>query len=157
MVDTSGAAGAARFEAAIEVAASVISLRRAQDAILDLVIAGNEVLELNAGRGLGDSLRALAYLAEAVSTESDDINGLAALLHARIARLASIILVFTHLDAQRRALLDELRAHGLPTLCLLVVSTEDADRDGDMQTSHAVHRLRLEHLAADLALVGGPA
>jgi hypothetical protein len=52
----------------LEVAASVVGGSRAQDSILDLVIAGSDVLELHAGRGLGDSLRALCFLAEAVAT-----------------------------------------------------------------------------------------
>jgi len=149
VVDTRSVDAPARFEAVIEVAASVLSQHRAQDSILDLVIAGNEVLELNAGRGLGDSMRALAYLAEAVGAEHDDIAGVAALLRARVGQLASIILVFGHFDAQRRALLDELRAHGLTTLCLLVTSEQDS-----ADVPAGVQRLRVEQLAADLARIG---
>ncbi|MCC6709948.1 MAG: DUF58 domain-containing protein [Gammaproteobacteria bacterium] len=151
IVDTRSAAAPARFEAVIEVAASVLSKHRAQDSILDLVIAGTDVLELHGGRGRGDNLRALAYLAETVGAESDDIAGVAALLRARMGQLASIILVFGHFDAQRRALLDELRAHGLATLCLLVVGGQDDAEPAP--SSLAVQRLRTEQLAADLAQI----
>lgn len=151
IVDTHSAAAPARFEAVIEVAASVLSKHRAQDSILDLVIAGADVLELHGGRGRGDQMRALAYLAEAVGAEGDDIAGVAALVRARIGQLASIVLVFGHFDAQRRALLDELRAHGLATLCVLVVAGQDDAEP--LPSSTAVQRVRTEQLAADLARI----
>lgn len=154
VVDTRLAASPQCFEAVLEVAASVVGGSRAQDSILDLVIAGSDVLELHAGRGLGDSLRALCFLAEAVAMPGDDFASLAAVLRTRVARLASVIVVFGRYDDERHALVTELRARGLPCLCLLVVS------DHDQLTSPAtelpgVQRLRMAHLAADLALLDG--
>ncbi len=155
VVDTRLAATPQRFEAVIEVAASVVGGTRPQDSILDLVIAGSDVLELKAGRGLGDSLRALTYLAEATAMPGDDCAALAAVLRTRINRLASVILVFGHYDAARRALVDELRSHDLPTLCLLVVSETDSNAHSDDERAHPLSRLRVEHLAADLARLDG--
>ncbi len=155
VVDTHVSDAPRRFEAMIEVAASVVGGTRPQDSILDLVIAGTDVLELNAGRGLGDSLRALTYLAEAAAMSGDDFTALAAVLRTRISRLASVILVFGRYDEQRRALVDELRAHSLPTLCLLVVSASDADARHDEARDQDLKTLRVEHLAADLARLEG--
>lgn len=156
VVDTRLAATPRHFEAVIEVAASVVGGTRSQDSLLDFVIAGSDVLELNAGRGLGDSLRALSHLAEARAAPGEDFGAVAALLRARLGSLASIILVFGRYDRQRRALVDELRAHALPTLCLVVVSEQDEDTAGAPAPGMAdVQRLRLEHLAADLAQVDG--
>ena len=155
VVDTHLSNAPPRFEALIEVAASVVGGTRPQDSILDLVIAGTDVLELNAGRGLGDSLRALTYLAEASAMPRDDFTALAAVLRARIGRLASVILVFGHYDEQRRALVDELRAHALPTLCLLVVSAHQDDRRDTTARDQHLKVLRMEHLAADLARLEG--
>ena len=153
VVDTHLTARADCFEAVIEAAASIVGGTRPRDSILDLLIAGTDVLELSAGRGLGDSQRALSYLAQITATEGDDFSQVAALMRARIGRLASVILVLGRNDAARQALVAELRTQGLPTLCLWVV----ADQDGPVVTNkeHGVHRLRVEHLAADLASLEG--
>jgi uncharacterized protein (DUF58 family) len=155
VVDTYASGTPRCFEAVIEVAASVVGGTRPQDSILDLVIAGSDVLELNAGRGLGDSLRALTYLAESCATRDDDFTALAAMLRGRMARLASVILVFGHYDDARRALIDELRAHDLPVLALLVVAESATAINSEDARAVGLHRLRIEHLGADLAAVDG--
>ncbi len=141
------------FEAVVEVAASIVAGTRPRDSILDLIIAGNDVLELSAGRGLGDGQRALTYLAEISAATGDDFSQVAALMRDRIGRLASVILVLGRLDPVRRALVAELRAHDLPTLCLYVSNNRHATaRDTDEQ---GMHCLRVAHLAADLAGLEG--
>ncbi len=154
VVDTHLADAPACFEAVIEVAASIVSATRPRDSILDLVIAGTDVLELSAGRGLGDGLRALTYLAETCAVGGDDFAPVAALMRERIGRLASVILVFGRDDPARQALVADLRAHDLPTLCLHVVSDHQAAAPPN--AGPAYHRLRINHLAADLARLAGP-
>ena len=153
VVDTHLADTPACFEAVIEVAASIVGSTRPRDSILDLVIAGTDVLELSAGRGLGDGQRALTYLAETAPVAGDDFSQVAALIRGRIGRLASVILVLGRDDPSRRALLADLRAHNLPTLYLQVVAEHDAA--ALVTNAHGVQRLRIAHLAADLAGLEG--
>ncbi len=154
VVDTHLADAPACFEAVIEVAASIVGGTRPRDSLLDLVIVGTDVLELSAGRGLGDGLRALTYLAEACAVGGEDFAPVAALMRGRIGRLASVILVFGRDHPERQALLAELRAHDLPTLCLQVVCDQQAAAPASGE--QALHRLRIDHLAADLARLEGP-
>ena len=151
VVDTHLADAAARFEAVIEIAASIVSGPRPRDSILDLVIAGTDILELSAGRGLGDGMRALTYLAEASAVEGEDFAAVATLMRARIGRLASVILVFGHYDDARRALVDELARHDIATLCLQVVA-DDLPALAPRSLGAGYHyRLHVDRLAADLA------
>ena len=154
VIDTYLSDTPACFEAVIEVAASIVGSTRPRDSILDLIIAGTDVLELLVRQGRGDGQRALTYLAEATAVVGDDFAQVTAHMRSRIGRLASVILVLGRDDAARRALLDELRAHALPTLCLVVVAGQCASA-GDTQEP-GVHWLRVDHLAADLAALEGP-
>ena len=153
VIDTQLADAPARFEAVLEVAASILGGPRPRDAILDLVIAGSEVLELSAGRGLGEGMTALRHLAEAQPAPGEDFAAVAAVLEARLDQLASVILVLGRDDESRRALTARLAAHGLRTLCLQVV---DDDQAGAPSAPGPVpwHRLRVAELAADLARIG---
>ena len=153
VVDTRLADTPACCEAVIEVAASIASGRQPQDAILDLIIVGTDVVELAAGRGLGSDLRALTYLATTPAHAHHDFAPVAALLRARLGHLASVIMVCGRDDPARNALLAELRNHQVPTLCLQVVDEQQSAPP--THGEHAPTRLRIDHLAADLACVGG--
>ena len=154
VVDTHlSAAEHALFEGVVSVAASVAGGQRPRDSILDLIIAGTDVLELHAGRGLGDALRALTYLAEARPAGDTDFSAVTALLRQRIGQLASVILVLGRWDAPRMALAAELGHRGLPSASLRLDPDDDADVTPQILGHHRVYTIRLAHVAADLARV----
>ena len=140
------------FETVISVAASITSSERPQDSILDLMFTGNEVIELSTGRGLGDAVRALTYLAEATPARDGRFEDLAARIRERSAQLASVIVVLGEWDAARESLVDELGSRALPSASLLV-TTDSEPALPRHRGGHAVFTVRTAHAAEDLARV----
>lgn len=144
------------FESMISVAASVAGGERARDSILDVIFLGTEVVQLSAGRGLGDASHALTYLAEASPSAHGRFSDLAAVLRARASQLASVILVLpSDDDAERASLLEELAAAGIPCLSLLVTLNDVATLPRTSGSHHA-YTIRSANLAEDLARVQPP-
>jgi uncharacterized protein (DUF58 family) len=154
VVDLQLADAPARFEAVLEVAASLVNGTRAEDAVLDLLIAGPAVVTLGAGRGGDGALVALRHLAEAQPQPGTDCSALTAEVESRLANLASIILVLGQDDPARRALVRRLTLQGLTVLCLLVVEDEVEATPGTA-FERGWRCLRVGHLAADLAALEG--
>ncbi|MGE0485854.1 MAG: DUF58 domain-containing protein [Gammaproteobacteria bacterium] len=152
VIDTHVAAGPL-LEGVVEVAASIAAARRGQDSILDLLFAGREVVELGTGRGLGDEIRALAYLAEVGEAGEAALDDLSALLDERAGRLASVVCVLGGRDAARAALVTRLGALGISVLSLELTLADSVEppRARGHERRHAV---RVGHLAEDLARVG---
>ena len=143
----------ALFEAVISVAASIAAGDRPRDSILDIIFAGTQVVQLSAGRGLGDALHALAYLAEAQTCDEADFGQLAELLRERASELASVIVVLGHADAEREALMEDLAIQGLPSLGLQVTEDDTAPVTPSSMATHATFTIRVQHIAQDLARV----
>lgn len=141
----------ALFEAVISVAASIAAGERPRDSILDLIFAGEDVVQLSAGRGLGDALHALAWLADAQPCDDAHFDRLVERLDERAAELASVILVFGRLDAPRRALVESLALRGMPSVSLLVTPDGDAAPAPEALGPHRAFTLRADALEADLA------
>lgn len=142
------------FEAVVSVAASIAAGERPRDSILDLIFAGEEVVQLSAGRGLGDALHALAWLADARPCADTHFERLVELLRERAGELASVILVLGRFDAPRRALVDELALRGLPSVCLLLSLEEDAAAPPSAIGAHRTFVVRAGAIAEDLARIG---
>jgi len=141
------------FESIISVAASVAGGERPRDSILDVIFVGAQMVQLSAGRGLGDAASALTYLAEAVASVDADFAATANVLRERAGELASVIFVLASVDDERQRLLDELVVRGISCLCLLV-SVGDEQSDGlERLGTHRVFRIRSGHLSADLARI----
>ena len=143
----------ALFEAVISIGASIAGGEKPRDSILDVIFAGSEVVQLSVGRGLGDALQALAYLADIQPCDDADINQLAELLLERAGQFASVILVFGRMDAAREALINDLAQHGVPSVKLYVTEEDSAEPGAADTTQHDVFRIRCEHIAEDLARV----
>lgn len=153
VVDTyAGQGEQALFEGVLRVAASVAAGERPRDSILDLIFAGTDMLELSAGRGLGDARRALTYLAEARPSGVADFHPVGARLGARAAQCASVVMVLGRWDASRQQAVRDLRLLGTRTLCLCVVQSADSPAAATRAEDGLV-RLRLSHLAEDLLRV----
>jgi uncharacterized protein (DUF58 family) len=154
LVDTRLPRAEARlFEAVIEVAASVAGSARPRDSILDLIVAGTEVLQLSTGRGLGDQLRAHTWLAEVQASGELSFEPVAALLRERMAQLASIVLVLGGWDRSREALVAELARRGVRSASLLVTHDAAAGPPPGARGAHRQFVIRTSALAADLARV----
>ena len=141
------------FEAVISVAASIAAGDRPHDSILDIIFAGTQVVQLSAGRGLGDALHALAYLAEAQACDEADFGQLAEMLHERASELASVIVVLGRIDEQRERLMSDLTMQGLPSLSLRVTEDDTAEIAPQRGATHHAFAIRVRHIAQDLARV----
>ncbi len=138
------------FEAVIRVAASLAGGPRPRDSILDLIFAGREVVELSAGRGLADTGRALAWLAEARAAGAGDVDPVTDLIGARAGGLASALVVLGGLDASREALLDSLATHGVRAAAL-IVSHDETAQPPHLGGGQQRFTVRVAHLESDLA------
>jgi uncharacterized protein (DUF58 family) len=139
-----------RFEAIISIAASIVGGERPRDAILDLVFAGNEVIELSAGRGLGDTLHVVRWLAEAQPTTQGSFVELASLLRERAQQIASVIVILGSRDSARTALLDDLGLRALPSVSLTVTTNDAVPPAAQQFGRHRAFEVRCAHLAVDL-------
>ena len=109
-----------RAEAAISLAAGVVSQLARGEAIIDLLVAGERVHDLTLGRNLGFLEQALELLAclEPPSTPSGEAPALLAQLEPHLGRLSSVIVI----DAGTRApaIVDRVRSFGVGCLWLKV-------------------------------------
>jgi uncharacterized protein (DUF58 family) len=113
------------FEDAVSVAASFAASITTQDSLLDLIFVGPKAYVFTAGRGVGHVDRMLEVLAEVLPCRDHDFDALHRLVVERHGLLSGLVCVFVTWDAARRALVDHLRALGVPAL-LLVVSADAA-------------------------------
>ncbi|MBI5622902.1 MAG: DUF58 domain-containing protein [Elusimicrobia bacterium] len=108
------------FEEAVSVAASFACSILTQESLLDLLFVGDEAYCFTAGRGLAGSGRMLEILA---SVEPCRSKGFATLRHSVLRRhqsLSGVICVLLAWDAERRELIQGLRATGVPVQPLVV-------------------------------------
>jgi uncharacterized protein (DUF58 family) len=144
------AAAEDRFEEAVSVAASFAAGVRAQDSLLDLMFVGPEAYVFTAGRGVGHLERMLEVLADVRPCVDRSFAALHRLVAERHQALSGVICVFVLWDEARRALVQHLRALGVPALTLLVTDTAD-DHAGEDLEIEGVHRLVRGRIAEGLA------
>ena len=139
-----------RFEDAVSVAASFAAGVRAQDSLLDLMFVGPEAYVFTAGRGLGHLERMLEVLADVRPCVDRPFAALHRLVAERHQSLSGVICVFVEWDEARRALVQHLRALGVPALALLVTDAPDDHADEDLEIE-GVRRLVRGRIAEGLA------
>ena len=119
-----------RAEAAISLAAGVVSHLARGEAIIDLLVAGERVHDLTLGRNLGFLEQALELLAcvEPPRSPSGHAAALLAQLEPHLDRLSSVIVI----DAGTRsaAIVDRVRSAGVGSLWLRVERARKADKAG---------------------------
>ncbi|HEV8474042.1 MAG TPA: DUF58 domain-containing protein [Methylomirabilota bacterium] len=148
VLDTFVPAATPAFEEAVSVAASFAAAVRTQDSLLDLMFIGAEAYVFTAGRGVGHADRMLEVLAEVQPCRDRAFAALHRLVIERHGALSGVVCVLVAWDEARRALVDHLRALGVPSL-LLLVSGEDA-HDGELEAG-GVRRLAPGHIREGLA------
>jgi uncharacterized protein (DUF58 family) len=139
-----------RFEEAVSVAASFAAGVRGQDSLLDLMFVGPDAYVFTAGRGVGHLERMLEILAGVAPCADRSFAALHSLVVERHHALSGIVCVFVAWDAERRALLQHLRALAVPALALLVTEPGDALDDEDLALE-GVRRLVRGRVAEGLA------
>lgn len=139
-----------RFEEAVSVAASFAAGVHAQDSLLDLMFVGPREYVFTAGRGVGDLERMLEILADVRPCVDRPFGALHRLVAERHHALSGVICILVAWDDARRALVQHLRALGVPALTLLVTDTADEPAAEDLEIE-GVHRLVRGRVAEGLA------
>jgi uncharacterized protein (DUF58 family) len=117
-----GAAGrrAVAFEEAVSVAASFACAIETQESLLDLLFVGPEAYAFTAGRGVAHTERMLEILACVRACTTRPFGALHRLVLDRQSGLAGAVCVLLGWDAERRGLVADLEAHGIPVLAVVV-------------------------------------
>jgi uncharacterized protein (DUF58 family) len=143
-------AASAVFEEAVSVAASFAAGVRARDSLLDLMFVGPEAYVFTAGRGVGDVERMLEVLADVRPCRDRPFSALHRLVAERHHGLSGVIAILLAWDEARRALIQHLRALGVPALLLLVTDPDGGPPDEALEEA-GVHRLARGRIAEGLA------
>jgi uncharacterized protein (DUF58 family) len=110
------------LEASIELAAGVVAHLSRGEALIDVLVVGDEIHEMTLGRSLGWLDQAL----ELLSTVSDrntsklDPDKLLARLAPHLEQLSTVITIVSEEESAQRALETKLKDHGLSTTMLVV-------------------------------------
>jgi uncharacterized protein (DUF58 family) len=143
-------AASAVFEEAVSVAASFAAGVRARDSLLDLMFVGPEAYVFTAGRGVGDVERMLEVLADVHPCLDRPFSALHRLVAERHHALSGVVAILVAWDEARRALIQHLRALGVPALLLLVTDPAAGPPDEALEEA-GVHRLVRGCIAEGLA------
>jgi uncharacterized protein (DUF58 family) len=139
-----------RFEDAVSVAASFAAGVSGQDSLLDLMFVGPEAYVFTAGRGVGQLERMLEVLADVRPCVDRPFGSLHRLVAERHHALSGMVCVFLVWDESRRALVQHLRALGVPALTLLVADAGGTAADEELEAD-GVRRLARGRIAEGLA------
>jgi uncharacterized protein (DUF58 family) len=130
VVDTDLNAGEARVEAALSLAAGVVSRLCGGEAIVDVLLTQEHIEQLSLGRSLGSLERALDVLAAVRAQPGFSSAALLARLGPHVERLSSIVFVALAWDDARAAFVNALRARGVVVRVLALA--EHAANDVDV-------------------------
>lgn len=115
-----GGGAEAAFEAAVSVAASLVEPLGRGDALLDLMFVADRAYRFTAGRGLASNQHLLEVLAAVESSDAGAFEALADTVRGHAAQLSAVVCVLLAWDEPRRALVEGLRAGGVPVTALVV-------------------------------------
>jgi len=123
VVDTDGTvAGEEELEAALSLAAGVVAHMSRGEALVDLLVVGDEVHELTLGRSLGFLDQALDLLGLVEGGPRLDGPALANRLAPHLRRLSCVVVVALSWDEERAALAEEIQNRGVAARILHVVA-----------------------------------
>jgi uncharacterized protein (DUF58 family) len=108
------------FEAAVSVAASLVSSVDLNENLLDLMFIGPEVYRFTAGRGLHNPTQLLTILACVQMIHQQPFSRLHQAVLEYAGQFSSSIAVLLDWDSPRQQLVRQLRSRGVPTLALVV-------------------------------------
>ncbi len=117
------------FEAAISLAAGVVLHLSKGEALIDLLVTGDELHALTVGRSLGTFEQALDHLACARPGPSFDGPRTLELLSPHLGRLSSMVLIVHAWDAPRQALAHTMRTRGVGVKTIVIGEQDSVSRD----------------------------
>ncbi len=109
------------FEEAVSVAASFACTLQSQESLLDLLFIGSKAYCFTAGRGLADADQMLEILASVRACEQHSFQELRHLVLDHMQLVSGCICVLLAWDQERRLLVEQLQALGLPVLVFVIV------------------------------------
>lgn len=118
-------------EAAISLAAGVLAYFTRGEALIDLLVVGDEIHPLTIGRSLGTLEQALDLLAVVEPGRALNADRLFARLQPYLSRLSTLVLIVLRWDAARQRLLRRIRDHGVGCRTLLVTHRDEPYTDAD--------------------------
>lgn len=109
-----------RLEAAISLAGGILAHLSRGEALIDLMVVGNELHRLTLGRSLGFLEQGLDLLALVSPSERFDGQRIASVLSPHLDRLSSVVIIALEWDADRRSVAELVRRRGVGCRALLV-------------------------------------
>ncbi|MEE9255079.1 MAG: DUF58 domain-containing protein, partial [Pseudomonadales bacterium] len=135
-------------EAAISLAAGVLAHFTRGEALIDLLVVGDEIHPLTIGRSLGSLAQALDLLAVVEPGTPLNDDRLFSRLGPYLGRLSTLVLILLRWDPRRQRLLQRIRDHRVGCRVLLVTNRDDLGRE---ETS--LVRVSPSQIAGDQGLV----
>jgi uncharacterized protein (DUF58 family) len=121
VVDTdAGVATPAHVEGALSLAAGVVASLCRGEALVDVLVTGDQVERMSLGRSLGSLDQALDVLAAVKAKPGFAANAMLGRLSPHLERLSSVVLVALAWDDARAAFAAAVRARGVATAVLVV-------------------------------------
>ncbi|NIR29104.1 MAG: DUF58 domain-containing protein [Gammaproteobacteria bacterium] len=122
-----------RFEEAVSVAASLVCADATQARLMDLVLAGTQILRFTAGPGAAPVERLLEVLACVEASGHEAFGERREIIAAHLSAAGAAVLVLLDWDAPRRNLVEHLRRAGISLLVLVVMDTPASLQAGPMR------------------------
>jgi len=144
------------FEEAVSVAASFACTVLTQESLLDLLFVGPQAYCLTAGRGLAHADQMLEILASVRSCADQPFGALELLVMNHVQVVSGCICVLLAWDEPRRALVEKLKALGLPVLVLVILdkpAIKPLDPGPLRDEPHRLHTLEIGRIEEQLALL----
>jgi uncharacterized protein (DUF58 family) len=108
------------FEAAVSLTAGVVAKLSRGDALVDVLVMGEQIHALTLGRSLGFLEQALDHLAVAEPQATVDRRRLLRLLRPYLARLSAVVMVVDAWDETREELVRGIEKSGVRVHCVAV-------------------------------------
>ncbi len=120
----------ARLEAALSLAAGVVAHLSRGEALIDLLVVGQEIQQLTLGRSLGFLDQALDLLASVEPGPALDPEALERRLAPHLPQLSSVVLIALAWDEPRQTMADQVRSGGVACRVLWVTRADDEESRG---------------------------
>lgn len=138
------------FEAAVSVAASLAMCEQQNEALLDLMFAGEKTYCFTAGRGVGQLPQLQEVLAQVQASSDESFVKLQQAVLARLGQCSSFLCVLLRWDEQRQQLVQQLLAQQLPVAVFLVHEGQKNRQDYPNKPP-VFYLLNCQQLGLDLA------
>jgi uncharacterized protein (DUF58 family) len=142
------------FEEAVSVAASFACSLLTQESLLDLLFVGDKAYRFTAGRGLGGPESLLEVLACAEAATGREFSELTRAVASGRDEFSGCLCVLLAFDEDRRELVRELRAGGVPVAAAVIASARDLP--DEVCAEEGLHRLEPGRIAEGLAGMAAP-